>query len=1009
MAIACGHCGGRHDTVAEVRDCTGTRSLDDRLPFDEPDPPVLAPDPPPMTGGSGARTEIQAVAGDLAVLAGPEALGRSLIVGPGQVAPVPWADAPRVILDAGSLVDPTGVVAELHPRWSARERFVVELAADLPEEPTEVESAEPWTLAPDHTFLVDQLVHLVRANAVDLRDPAAPSFDPRSRALALGAAPSPHADVALPDGREAWCDGGPLDVERARALGAPLVPALNLEQGRLEAVGLEPPSADLAPDQLAAVAHRGGPCRVISPAGSGKTRTLTERARHLLREQHLAPAALGLVAYNKRAAEEMGERLGDTRGLDIRTLNSLGLAIITGRGAFATPGSSQRRVDTLDEPDQRRILDGLVDFPRRANTDPAAAWLEALGRVRLGLRPPSEVEAEYAGDVDGLSEVFPRYQAELDRRGVVDFDQQVYGAVRLLLTEPAVRATAQRASRVLLVDEFQDLTPAHLLLLRLLAAPGFDVFGVGDDDQTIYGYNGADPRWLIDFDQFFPGADAHPLTVNYRCPPGVVAGARTLLTHNRRRVEKVIDSAPGRPGADTDLVLRIDDATVATTVEVVQDRLSAGVSPGDLAVLTRVNATLAPVQVALDLAGVACDRVAGPAWLQRTGVRSALAWLRVATAPTLRPADLADAVRRPPRGLSGKVIDWIAEQRTVEGIERLAGRLSRDRDREKVEAFAEDIRAMVRRGERGTTEEVLRHVRDRLGLEGAMASLDGSRGRVDRSSHTDDLDALIQLADLHPDAGSFGDWLTDQLQVRPRPDGPVVHLSTVHRVKGLEWPHVVVHEASARLFPHRLSDDVEEERRVFHVAVTRGSATVTVVAPERAPSPFLAQLSHEAPPPSEEAPPPPPPSTGAAKVPPVPAAVGLEFDHGGYGHEVVEVGPTGVRTDVGGAVPLDVAFGTRVVVDGRWRLLAPPAAAPRAAAPGDEGLREALTAWRLDRSRADNVPAYVVFNNKTLEDLVARRPTDYAGLRACTGIGPAKVENYGDDLLAVIAEAAAVG
>ena len=945
MAIACGHCGERHDTVAEVRNCTGTRPCDDASPADEPAPAVLAPDPPPMTGGSGARTGVEAVAGDLAVLAGPDALGRSLIVGPGQVAPAPWTDGPRVVVDPQALVDPTDVVAELQPLWSGRARFVVELAADLPEGPTEREAAEPWTLAPDHTFLVDQLVHLVRTNGVDLRDPSAPTFAPRSRALARGATPSATADVTLPDGRDAWCDGGPLDVELARALGAPLVPVLNLEQGRLEPFGLEPPSADLAADQLAAVAHRGGPCRVISPAGSGKTRTLTERARHLLREQHLAPGALSLVAYNKRAADEMGERLGDTRGLDIRTLNSLGLAILTGRGAFATPGSTQHRVDTLDEPDQRRILDDLVDFPRRANTDPAAAWLEALGRVRLGLRPPHEVEAEYAGDVDGLAEVFPRYQAELERRGVVDFDQQIYGAVRLLLTEPAVRAAAQRAGRGLLVDEFQDLTPAHLLLLRLLAAPGFDVFGVGDDDQTIYGYNGADPRWLIDFDQYFPGAVAHPLTVNYRCPPGVVAGARTLLTHNRWRVEKVIDAAPGRPGADTDLVVRVDDATVATTVAVVQDRLTAGVAPSAIAVLTRVNATLAPVQVALDLAGIPCDRVAGPSWLQRTGVRSALAWLRVATSATLRPADLAEAVRRPPRGLSGKVIEWIAEQRTVEGIERLAGRLSRDRDREKVEAFADDIRAMVRRGERGTASEVLLHVRDRLGLEGAMQSLDGSRGRVDRSSHTDDLDALIQLADLHADAGSFGDWLADQLQARPRSDGPVVHLSTVHRVKGLEWPHVVVHEASARLFPHRLSDDVEEERRVFHVAVTRGATTVTVVAPERAPSPFVAELAREA------------------------------------GPDDPEVRPA------------------------RSRPVTAPAAAPRAAAPGDEGLREALTAWRRERSRADSVPAYVVFTNKTLDDLVARRPTDYAGLRACTGIGPAKVENYGDDLLAVIAEA----
>jgi DNA helicase-2/ATP-dependent DNA helicase PcrA len=1011
VSIACGHCGGRHATVAEVRTCSAdSPAVDDALPFDPPapdDPSVLAPDSAAMTARSGARTSevgvdagvaaVEAVAGELDVLAGPDALGRSLVVGPGGVAPEPWADAPRVVVDDSTVAET--VVAELTGHWTARQRYVVELAIGLPDRPVQVESAEPWSLAADFAFALDQLSHLVLANAVDLRDGEA-TFRPRSQALVAGAQPSTVADVVLPDGRDAWVDGGPLDVERARGLDRPVVPGLAAERGRLDPVGLEPPSADLAPDQLAAVAHRGGPCRVISPAGSGKTRTLTERARHLLREQHLPASALGLVAYNVRAASEMRERLGDTGGLDIRTLNSLGLAILTGRGDFRAAGSSQRGLDVLNEPDQRRLLDDLVEFPRRANTDPAAAWLEALSRVRLGLRPPHEVEAEYGGDVDGLTEVFPRYQEALERRGVVDFDQQIYGAVRLLLTEPDVRAVAQRASRVLLVDEFQDLTPAHLLLLRLLAAPAFDVFGVGDDDQTIYGYNGADPTWLIDFSGYFPGATSHPLTVNYRCPPRVVDGARTLLTHNRRRVAKDISSAPGREPSAEDLAVRPVEATVAATVEAVQAHLAAGATPDEVAVLTRVNATLAPVQVALGLAGVPTDRVAGPQWLQRTGVRSALAWLRLADGD-LSPADLAEAARRPPRGLSGKVVEWIGEQRSVDGVVRLAGRMSRDRDREKVEGFADDLRAVAAEARGGSAREVLVHVRDRLGLEGAMQSLDGSRGRVDRSSHTDDLDALIQLADLHDDPSTFGDWLRRQLDATPPADGQRVHLSTVHRVKGLEWPHVVVHEASARLFPHRLADDVEEERRVFHVALTRGSRSVTVVVPERTPSPFVGQLDEAAAPAPADAPePPPPPGT---KVPTVAAEVGLAFAHGGYEHEVVEVGPQGVRTDVGGSIRLDVAFGTRVTVDRRLVVLGPPAAAPREVAPGDVGLRDALKAWRLQRSRADSVPAFVVFNDKTLDDLVARRPTSYAELRACVGIGPAKVENYGDELLELIA------
>ena len=124
--------------------------------------------------------------------------------------------------------------------------------------------------------------------------------------------------------------------------------------------------------------------------------------------------------------------------------------------------------------------------------------------MRLGLRHPTRVEADYDGDVSGLTEVWPRFRAALEREGSVDFDDQVYRALEVLVSQPEARYAAQRASRMLLVDEFQDLTPAHLLLVRLLSAPAGNVFGVGDDDQTIYGYNGADPTSLIDFAELVP-------------------------------------------------------------------------------------------------------------------------------------------------------------------------------------------------------------------------------------------------------------------------------------------------------------------------------------------------------------------------------------------------------------------------------------------------------------------------------------------------------------------------
>jgi DNA helicase-2/ATP-dependent DNA helicase PcrA len=257
-----------------------------------------------------------------------------------------------------------------------------------------------------------------------------------------------------------------------------------------------------------------------------------------------------------------------------------------------------------------------------------------------------------------------------------------------------------------------------------------------------------------------------------------------------------------------------------------------------------------------------------------------------------------------------------------------------ERDRRRITDLAEDLMALQERALSGaTTGELLAAVRDDTGLGTALdGRLDASRRSIDRSAHGDDIAALVAIADLEPDPAAFPGWLEEQLR-RRRTEAIGVHLSTVHRVKGQEWPHVIVHEATAGLFPHRLAADIEEERRVFHVAITRAAQTVLLLAGDP-PSPFLAELAE---------------ARGPDDRPPV-------------------------------------------------RM---PAADTRST--GDEELRERLRAWRLERARADGVPAFVVFADTTLAELVRTRPRDRPALRQVAGIGPTKLERYGDALLAVIA------
>ena len=186
----------------------------------------------------------------------------------------------------------------------------------------------------------------------------------------------------------------------------------------------------------------------------------------------------------------------------------------------------------------------------------------------------------------------------------------------------------------MLVDEFQDLTGAYLLLIRLLASPQLDVFGVGDDDQTIYGYAGADPAYLVGYDDLFPGADSHPLEVNYRCPAPVVQAATHLLSYNDRRINKTITPGPDAVGDPDSLSIeRIGDAEIGRAAADQVESWLTDVDALQIAVLARVNSALLPVHLALAERGIPFSSPVGPGILDRTVVSATLAWMRLGLDP----------------------------------------------------------------------------------------------------------------------------------------------------------------------------------------------------------------------------------------------------------------------------------------------------------------------------------------------------------------------------------------
>ncbi len=858
-----------------------------------------------------------------------------MLVEDGARPPDPWREAPRVRVDEAALADPGPVVERLHAAWAHREPVVVELAVDPAafREPVDHHD-EPWRLGAGFEPWLDRLHFLVWANSYDAREPGALVWWWARKAARLGATDAPPeapGDVVLPDGTLAWIDGGPRAPLAVPLQGAAVVHRDSVELGALE---VQPapaaPSAELGPDQLEAVGHGAGPARIVAPAGSGKTRVLTERLRHLLADRGYERGAVVALAYNKKAQEEMASRLPGL-GARIYTLNAWGYGLLArARG---------RRPELLDERTVRSIVEGLVPAQRRrVNTDSIGPYLDGLSLIRLGLRDPEEVEASL-DDVVGLAEAYPRYRAELERRGAIDFDEQVFGALEALLRDGSLRRAVQGEHRHLLVDELQDLTPAHVLLVRLASAPAFDVFGVGDDDQCVYSHAGADPRFLVEYERFFPGAQHHALEVNYRCPAPVSAAAATLLAYNVRRVPKAIRPGPDAATDHDALQVRLHDADggASAVVEAVEGWLGEGADAGDLAVLTRVHSLLLAPHVALAEAGVPIDSILDEGVLARLGVRAALAYLRVAVDPEhVDGRDLSEVHRRPSRGLPQWATKFLDRCRSVADVRRAATRIDDVRVADKLEGLAADLDRLAARARDGaSTRDLLTAVRDDIGLGSAMTLLD-STGAAS-ASHLDDLEGLLQVADLHPEARTFEGWLRRAFH-RERAERGVT-LSTIHRVKGLEWPRVIVFGVSDGIVPHRLATDVEEERRVLHVGITRARERVLVLVDRSRPSRCLAELD--------------------------------------------------------GSAPRDA-----VILRARATAAMPaPKAAPAVASSAAAGADAALRAWRTTRAKADNVPAYVVLNDKHLAGIAERSPADLAGLRRCPGIGPAKLEAYGEEIL----------
>ncbi len=620
--------------------------------------------------------------------------------------------------------------------------------------------------------------------------------------------------------------------------------------------------SDLNDAQREAVLHGEGPLLVLAGAGSGKTRVIVHRIARLVRELGVFPWHVLAVTFTNKAAGEMRERLtgllGTTLAADlwVQTFHAFGARFLRREAARAGLSPS---FSIYDDDDQLRLAKGVLS---ESGDDERLSPRDLLSRIDSWKNQALAPEDVTVGPEDEVGrrdrDLYVRYTEALRRAEAVDFGDLLVLPVRLLESDPALRARWAGRFRYLLVDEFQDTNPAQYRLLKVLAGEKRNVCVVGDDDQAIYRWRGADVGNILGFDQDFPGTRVVKLERNYRSTRTILDAAYAVISRARRRREKRLWTE-AEAGAPLSMLVGEDERYEAERIaRAVAEERSRGTSGDEIAVLYRTNAQSRPIEAALRAARIPYAIVRGTSFYDRAEVRDAAAYLRLSLSPG-SDLDVERVVNRPARGIGDRTMERlrahaaakrislfaaIAELDAVEGLKPAARR-----------ALSE-FHALVA----GLSQDV-----PRLDAGGAVQEVLKRSGMLERlaAEHTDEAaDRAENLSELVAAAREFDESLVgeppprDPEEVRPPPlarfleriallgeaDGETpegrVALMTLHAAKGLEFEAVFLAGLEEGTLPYERpwagedgaekEESLDEERRLCYVGMTRAKRRLTL-------------------------------------------------------------------------------------------------------------------------------------------------------------------------------------
>lgn len=615
--------------------------------------------------------------------------------------------------------------------------------------------------------------------------------------------------------------------------------------------------------QREAVLCTEGPLLVLAGAGSGKTRVLTHRIAHLVEDLNVAPWQIMAITFTNKAAAEMRERLqsligGGARGMWVSTFHSMCVRILRTdceRVGFA------KGFTIYDDSDSKRLVEQIMD---ELNIDkkryPIPALRNRISQAKNDLQV-AEVFAEKTSDQVGqvAARVYTRLQERLCQLNAFDFDDLLLYTWLLLKNHPDVLAAYQNRFRYLMVDEYQDTNHAQYVLTQLLAAAHKNIMVVGDDDQSIYSWRGADLRNILDFEKDYPEARVVKLEENYRSMGNILAAANAVIANNLTRKPKKLFTS--KPAGDKISVYSATDERdegrwIASEIE---HQHGEGMSYNQIAVFYRTNAQSRMLEDMLMRAGVPYRLIGGTRFFDRAEIRDVMAYLNLVVNPA---NDVAAhrVINVPKRGI-GKTtvehIDYVARETGITFLQAAELCIADDQIRSATRKAIAEFVALIHeaQGYAGDLRKVVEAIVDKAGLirvleaensddaAGRIENIQELFGVVDEYAQThDDADALFEppTAEDAPEADDeppvrtfqanslpdFVEWVTLRTDMDTvAEDGEAITMMTIHAAKGLEFDCVFVAGMEESLFPHgnssQDSQGLEEERRLAYVAITR--------------------------------------------------------------------------------------------------------------------------------------------------------------------------------------------